>query len=416
MDLLKLDSMVKVDSRIDGFYYGWVIIAAFFTMWTVVFGIQYSFGIFFKSLQDALGCSRGTISWAITIHTIVCALVTVPAGWAIDRYNSRIIYFPAAFVFGLPLALCSQVSAPWQLYFLYGLMGIGGGIYGPSFYTVITRWFTEKRGLAMGLAVAGVGFGALVVPPLTNELISSYGWRNAFFILGLASVIIFFVCTLCVRNQPEPASDKTQSAADTSAASNQARRSDPLPTVTFGQAIRTKEFMFIVAAATSAQLATKMVVVHIAPHATDMGISPFMAAMALSTIGFGSFLGRVAMGFVQDRIGAQRSLIICLSTLGVCMFALPFITVDVAFFVFAILFGLSYGGDIPQVPSITVQCFGIASMGVIYAFISGTVALLSSIGPFAAGYIFDVTHSYTIAFLGTSVLLFLGVFSVSRIK
>jgi MFS family permease len=295
-------------------------------------------------------------------------------------------------------------------------MGVSTGIYGPSIFTVITRWFTEKRGLAFGLASAGVGFGTLVVPPLTNELIVSYGWRNTFVILSLASFIILFVCTQFIKNPPEPASDKTQSAAIKPVDSDQTLQSNLLQKMTFGQAIRTREIMFIIAAAATAQITSKVIMVHIAPHATDIGISPFVAAMALSTLGGGSVLGRIVMGFVQDRIGAQRSMIICLTTMGVCLFALPFITSDVAFFVFAILFGFALGGDFPQVPALTVQCFGVASMGVIYALIAGTVHLVSSFGPLAAGYIFDVTHSYTIAFLGAGVLLLLGACSISRIK
>ena len=109
--------------------------------------------------------------------------------------------------------------------------------------------------------------------------------------------------------------------------------------------------------------------------------------MALSTLGCGSLVGRLVMGFVQDRIGAKRSMIICLITMGVCLFALPFIASDAAFFVFAVLFGLAFGGDTPQVPALTVQCFGVASMGVIYGFVAGAVHITGSLGPLAAGYI-----------------------------
>jgi len=410
--------VAEVDSRVSRVSCNWLIVAALFTIWSVVYGIQYSFGIFFRSLQDALGCSRGTISWAMTIQVLIFALSLVPAGWAIDRFGFRTVYSLAAFMFGIPLVLCSRVSEPWQLYLLHGLIGISTGIYGPSIFTVITRWFTEKRGMAMGLASAGAGFGALVVPPLANQLIASCGWRNTFVIFGLASFIILSVCIQCIKNPPEPASDrtKTQSAAGNPADGNQERRSPPLRGITFGRAIRTREILFIIAAAAAGQLAARMIVVHIAPHAVDIGISPFVAAMALSTIGCGSLFGRIVMGFVQDRIGAQRSMIICLTTMGICLFALPFMTSDAAFFVFAILFGLAFGGDVPQVPALTVQCFGVASMGVIYALISAAVHLLSSLGPLAAGYIFDVTRSYTIAFLGAGIILFLGVFSVFRIK
>jgi OFA family oxalate/formate antiporter-like MFS transporter len=408
--------VVKVNLRVSGVYQGWVIVIALFSIWTVVFGIQYSFGIFFKSLQDALGCSRGVISWAMTIHLLVFALTMVPAGWAIDRFNNRMVYSLAAFGVGLPLALCSLVSEPWHLYVLYGLLGVGIGICGPSIFTVITRWFTEKRGLALGLASSGAGFGALVVAPLTNALITSYGWRNTFVILGLASVILLFLCAQCIKNPPERAADKTGSVAGTSGDSDQARHPNKLHEMTFRQAIRTREIMFIIAGSAAAQITSRLIVVHIAPHATDIGISTFVAAMALATIGFGSFLGRIVMGFIQDRIGPQHSMIICLTTMGICLFALPFVTSDVAFLVFAILFGLAYGGDVPQVPALTVQCFGVASMSVIYALIAGAVNIVSALGPVAAGYIFDVTDSYTIAFLGAGVVLFMGVFSISKIK
>jgi MFS family permease len=408
--------MAEVDSRVSGGYHGWFIVAAVFTIWSVIFGIQYSFGIFFTSLQGALGCSRGAISWAMTIHLLVFALILVPAGWAVDRFNIRILNSVAAFGFGLPLALCGWVSEPWQLYLLYGLLGISTGICGPPFFAVIISWFTEKRGLALGLTAAGVGFGALVAPPLINSLIASYGWRNTFVILGLSSFIIIFVCAQYIKNPPKLAFDKTGSEAGKSADRDQTRQSNPLNGMTFGQALRTKEIIFIIVGASTAQLASKMIVVHIAPHATDMGISPFVAAMALSTIGCGSLLGRIVMGFVQDRIGAQRSMIICLITIGVCLVTLPFITSDAAFFVFAILFGLSFGGDATQVPALTVKCFGIASMSVIYSLVAGAVHLLSSLGPLATGYIFDVTNSYTMAFFGAGFLLFLGVYSISRIK
>jgi len=155
--------MAEAHARVSKPYYNWLIVAALFTIWTVVLGVQYSFGIFFKSLQDALGCSRGAVSLAMTLHLLLFSLIMVPTGWVIDRFSFRIVYSSAAFLFGIPLVLCSQISEPWQLYVLYGLMGVSAGIYGPSVFTVITRWFTEKRGLALGLTSAGAGFGALVV-------------------------------------------------------------------------------------------------------------------------------------------------------------------------------------------------------------------------------------------------------------
>jgi predicted MFS family arabinose efflux permease len=231
-------------------------------------------------------------------------------------------------------------------------------------------------------------------------------------ILGVASTLILLVCSQIVR---EPSVVPT---GDGPSAAGGFVKGEPSSAqgVTLREAIRTREILLIISGSAAAQITSRAIVVHIAPHAMDVGISPFLAAMALSLIGCGSFLGRIVMGVVQDRIGAQLSMIICLTVMGISLFALPLIRSDIAFLGFAILFGLAYGGDVPQTPALTVKCFGVASMGIVYALVAGAANVLSSLGPLAAGYIFDVARSYTIAFLGAGALLFLGAFSVSRIR
>ncbi len=127
-------------------------------------------------------------------------------------------------------------------------------------------------------------------------------------------------------------------------------------------------------------------------------------------------MGRLGMGFVQDKIGAQRSVIICLTTQAVSLLALPFIRSDSLFFTYAVVFGLTYGGDIPQIPAITAQCFGLTSLGIIYGLVQTVAALGGAFGPIVAGYIFDVTGSYTIVFLGAAIGLLVGVFCIQKLK
>ncbi|MCL2669295.1 MAG: MFS transporter [Syntrophaceae bacterium] len=402
--------MVQNDSKGFAIFYGWIVVAALFTIWTVVFGIQYSFGIFFRSIQDALGCSRGAISLAMTIHLLGFAAMVILAGWLNERFNIRTVYTLAAFGFGFPLALCSRISEPWQLYVLYGLLAVSTGIYGPYVYTITTRWFTTKNGLPLGLASAGAGFGSLLIAPLTNGLIATCGWRHTFIILGFASIIVLLVCARLVR-MPQAASPTERDLT--------AMRSPDAPSppaMTLKQAMQTRVFFLIILGSAAGQTATRAVVVHIAPHAIDVGISPLWAAIALSTIGCGSFLGRIIMGLIQDRIGPRLSMIICLATMGACLFTLPLIRLDMAFIVFAIIYGLAYGGDIPQVPALTLRCFGAASMAIIYAIISGATNVCASLGPLAAGYVFDTTQSYTFVFLGAGLLLSIGALGIFRIR
>jgi len=412
-----MNSMAGPNTKHHRIYNGWVVVAACFVIWAVAFGIQFSFGIFFKPLQDSFGWSRGATSWAMTIHLIVFALCMIPAGWAIDRFNLQILFSVAALLVGFSLVLCSRISEPWQLYLLYGLpLGVGTSICGPAIPTIITRWFTEKRGLALGITSAGVGFGILAAAPLSNILITAYGWRNTFIIFGFAGCIILLVCAGYIKNPPQSVTNQTISAVGKFTNHNRTRRLLPFQTMTFRQAIKTREILLIILASISANISNRMIAVHIAPHAMDTGISPSVAALAVATIGGFSLLGRMVMGFFQDKVGVQSSMVICLTTMGGCMIALPFIRSDLIFFSFASVFGFASGGDVPQVPAITAQCFGVASMGVIFGMVMAVTVLVSAFGPIVAGYIFDLLGSYTIVFWGGASILFLGAFSISRIR
>ncbi|MDO8567748.1 MAG: MFS transporter [Dehalococcoidales bacterium] len=387
--------------------YGWVVVFASFAMFTVDFAIQYSFGIFLKPLEETFGWSRATTSWAMTIHLMTFALCMIPAGWAIDRVNTRILYSITAVCVGGLLFLSSRIEEPWQLYLLYGLLGIGLCICGPIILTIVTRWFTKNRGVALGISSAGFGFGTLVGAPLTYSLITAYGWRDTFVIMGIAAAVILLVCAYFVKSPPGYGRLAAKSLDQTN--------KPVLTGMTFRQALGSRQMLFLAPTLGFFNFAKTAVMIHIAPHAIDIGISPWVAAAALGTIGGASIMGRLVMGFVQDRIGPMRSMMICLTVQGVSMFALPFIRLDVLFFIYAVIFGFTYGGDVPQVPAIVAQCFGLASMGTIFGMTAGLGNILGALGPIAAGYVFDLTASYVIAFLVVGLGLFTGAFCLTRL-
>jgi MFS family permease len=184
-------------------YYGWVVVLSVFLIAAVVWGAQYSFGVFFTHFQDTFNWSRATISLASTFQTIVNALIMIPAIRAIDSSNKRLVLSSAAFLFGFRFLLCSHISNLWQLYLYFGLItGVGCGIFFPALITIVSRWFTDKRGLALGIASAGVGVGTFAVPPVAQYLISEYGWRDTFTILGIASFVVLIVCVQFIKHEP----------------------------------------------------------------------------------------------------------------------------------------------------------------------------------------------------------------------
>ncbi len=395
--------------------YGWVVVATSFVIFAIVFGIQFSFAIFFKPLEDTFGWSRASISGTLTIHLIVYGLSLIPAGWALARFNTRAIFAIAALLIGSSLALCSRVSEPWQLYVLYGVpLGIGVGICGPPLLALVVEWFSEKRGMALGIASAGIGFGALVGAPLINSLIASGGWRNAFVVLGAVSCATLLVCAYFMRRSPRPAAGERESVTprghDSQASSPSSRG------ITFKQAIRTKEAVLIALAQSAAIFALRTVQTHIVAHAVDTGISPSIAALAIGTIGGLSIIGRLGMGFAQDKIGARRSMITCLAIQGTSMLALPFIKADLLFFVFAMVFGFTYGGDVPQVPALVARSFGLVAVSSIYGLVTAVGNMTGALGPIFAGYVFDLTGSYTIPFLVGVAGVFGGLFCIWKLR
>jgi MFS family permease len=248
--------------------YGWVVVATSFITCTVVFGIQYSFGIFFTSFQEAFGWSRATTSMVMTIHLSVFALCMVPVGWAIDRFNVRMLFSIAAILVGLAMVLCSHISQLWQIYVFYGLlMGVGVSMFGPVIMTIVTHWFTKRRGLALGIASAGVGFGTLVGAPLSHFLIATYGWRDSFTILGVFGGIILLICAQFMRRAPLPVgNDTTTTLPESTLHKKEHYASKGMPLI---QALKTRDILLILTAQIFIGFTVRSVMVHIAPHAIE---------------------------------------------------------------------------------------------------------------------------------------------------
>lgn len=396
------------------FNYGWIVVATSFIFSAVAFAIPAYFTIFFKPLQETFGWSRAIVSWAMTIQLLAYSLFILPAGWAIDRLNARVIYSVAGLLIGASLILCSQISQPWHLYVLYGLpLGIGLGVCGPANMAIVTRWFTERRGLALGIASAGIGFGTFIGAPVANSLIIAHGWQTSTVLIGATSCVLILICAYFIKasppggpglrrpeGRPEPQTGKPLSP----------------PGMTLRQALRTREMFLLLLAQVPAVFTLRVIQVHFAPHAIDLGISPSVAALLVSTIGSTSIIGRVTMGFAQDKVGAQYARIMCLAAQGIAMLALPFVTTDMMFFAYAILFGFTYGGDVPQGAALTAQCFGLLSIGALYGLLMAVGNLAGALGPIVAGQVFDTTGSYNVVFLATGASLFLSAFCIWRLR
>jgi len=371
---------------------------------TFSWGTQYAFGVFFKPLLTEFGWSRAVTSGAFSLIMIVYGLSSILLGGLSDRYGPRITILCGGFLVGLGIFLSYWIHSVWQLYLFYGLiMGIGmGGSYVPVM-GIVSRWFGQRRGLALGIVVAGIGLGTLVMSPLSQFLISQWGWRKAYGIIGIIDWVIILSAAGLLAGDPREKGKLPygQVIGDENLGSEDLVKKqwmDPVVSLSFSQAERTSSFWVFLVINFLWYLNLYMVLVHLVAYATDEGIPAIEAANSLALLGGCSIFGKIAMGRLSDRIGGKSAIAISffLQTSATVLL----ITVGGLFMIyaFAALFGFSYGGVVPQQTKITGEIFGTASMGSILGVIVFAGSIGGALGPFLGGFIFDRIGHYKLAF------------------
>ncbi|MFC1870322.1 MFS transporter [Chloroflexota bacterium] len=397
--------------RSGRFFYGWIIVCASFLVITTSFGVVYSFGVFLNPLREYFGSTSAAISGPYSFMVITYTSSGIFAGWAVDRYGPKITTMVGGLLLGSGLLLTSQVNTIWQLYVTFGLMGVGwSGAYSPMM-TTISRWFTRRKGLALGIISAGTGAGPLISAPLATYLIATSGWRFAYIVIASAAIIVIAASFLMKKN-PEEIGELPDGKMYHSNIT-QAKTGTGKATVASGglsliEAIKTKSFWMLAAIFLLIGLGLQMVLAHIVAHSQIQGISPLTAAAVLSTITGTSIAGRIIMGTTSDRIGRKRALAICLCGEGAMMFWLAGTSSPWMLFLFAVVFGFSYGGHVPQLPALAGENLGLAHMGVLLGSTAFFWGIGGAIGPVLAGRIVDVTGNYSSAFIVGGIAMFLA--------
>jgi MFS family permease len=369
--------------------------------WWVVFGsvlgllvgngpiMQFTFGVLLTPVSREFGWSRGTVSSAIVTGLWMTALATPLMGRLVDRFGIRAMALPALAVFSLATASVALVPrSPAAFTALYALMGVAAAGQTPMVYAkAISVRFDDKRGLALGIAMAGVGLGAAIVPQFAQALIADAGWRVAYVGLGaLTFVLAFPAVALLVGRQASTPLLRGPGAGNVSTA--------PVQGLSGREALRTPRFwllaisFFIVAAACGGTVA------HMVPLLTDRGVSPRMATGVLSAAGIALIGGRLLAGYLLDRIFAPYiALVFFLSpTIGIVLLA----TVSHAALAAAgaVLVGIGLGAEVDLIAFLSSRYLGMRSFAEIYGYLFAIFLLGSGLGPFAMGVSFDRMGSY----------------------
>ncbi|MGB9436317.1 MAG: MFS transporter [Desulfobacterales bacterium] len=386
-----VDKIQPHAGRDDRFFYGYVLVAASFLLQAIGWGAYNSFGVFFNPLMNEYDWSRAGISGAVSVSFCLYGFSSILLGRLNDRVGPRFIMAISGIFLGVGYLLMSRLTSLWQLYLLYSLL-VGIGISGTDvvLLSTIARWFVRLRGRMSGVLKVGTGVGMLVMPLFTNWLITAFGWRTAFFVMGIVVLIPFIgLSQLLVR---DPARRGLRPDGDGRVTAKIAQAAEK--GFTLRQALKNLQLWLICTAYFLLLVCVFTVLLHIVPHAIDLGIPPNWATRVLATIGGLSIVGRIIMGFSSDRIGNKWALTICYSFLCVSLGWLLLANRLWMLFVFAIVYGFAHGGFFVVMSPLIAEFFGTASHGAIFGMMIFVSNIGGAIGPLLAGYVFDLTGSY----------------------
>jgi MFS family permease len=383
--------------------YGWVIVGASSLMVFITYGLIYSYSVFFKPLADYFQWDRASVSLIYSLAVIIRGAAAIGTGWLADKYGARKIMVFCGLMIAAGYLLSSQVSSLWQFFLTYAVVEAIGvsGIFGIG-SAIASRWFTKNRGLALGIVASGSGLGTLLIVPITERLVVAFQWSQTFIIVGIAAGVLMVVGALFLREPPH---------------STQSTTKQEKTSATLGEALKDIRFWLIILCFLFFLFGTQIVLVHLVNYATDVGIDPLVAATFISVVGAVSIVGRLTTGITSEKIGFYKNLAIICVFLGISFVMLLFTRSAWSFYIFAVIFGIAYGGEVTQIPLVIARFYGTRVMATLMGVMLFVTGFGGAAGPWIAGKIFDVTGSYNWAFIigiMSSVLCIVTVWLLKR--
>ena len=403
------------NDRIPGIHprlsYGYILVIAATSIMILFFGTSTSFGVFFKPVQTEFGWNRAITSGAFSLSLILQGSLGVIMGRLTDRFGPRMVITLCGSLLSLGYLLMSQMTSIGQFYLFYVVIGIGMSGANVSLVSTVARWFVKRRGVMTGVVMAGGGIGSLIAPPIATWLIRSYDWRTSYIVLGtFIFAVVLFAAQFIRRDPPQP--------GQLPYGYNQGEE-PRLELVSKGlshiEAVHTRQFWIVFAIYFSLGFCAYVIMVHIVPYVTDIGISPVDAARILATIGGGAIAGRIVMGGLGDCIGNRQAFIMSFTLMSIALFWLILVKEKWMLYVFASFHGFAWGAGALGSP-LVAELFGLRSHGTNMGVINFGYSAGASVGSFMAGYMFDVADSYQPVFVVTMFIALIALMSSVFLK
>lgn len=386
-------------------FYGWVIVAIAFVCGALSNGVAFwAVGALAVPMTTDLGWSRSAYFGAMTVRSLLSGLSAPVLGPLQDRrLGPRLILLGSGVSLGVAVMGLAAVTELWQLYLLFGVLGSVSVIGANDMLsgTVVPKWFVRRRGIALSVATAGTAMGALLAPAVIALILAFTTWRDAWLLLGGATLLVVGGLSLLVRTRPEDVGllPDGEPAPPPSAGLPAPSRHADEPAFTRGQAMRSRTFWLIVLAWSLSSIGLGGFHIQWLPYFSDLGFSLGDAALATTVYGLGSVTGRFLWGFTTTRYSVRRLLTVqsLLTGLSVAVFGL--LIVDVPTMVLAAgCHGLAVGGFFVLRPLHLANTFGRQNLGAVSGAVRPFVTFANAFGPVLIGGFYDVFGAYTWAF------------------
>jgi MFS family permease len=370
----------------------WWVVAAAFCSLALIFGVSYSFAAFFTDFSSEFQVPRADVSWVFGLCGLVYFVLGVGGGLMADRWGPRRVGGTGMVLIAGGLWLTSSAQSLGTIYLSYGAMvGLGIALVYTPAIACVPPWFVARRGLAAGLASAGIGAGTLVGPLCVAAAIEAWGWRGALQAMAVAVLVLGLVVTSRLRQSPLARAGTQGQAAG----------------LTLAQAWRKPSFVWLYLGTLLGGPAMFIPFAHVSAAARDLGVDAAHAVGLVGIIGLGSLVGRFAIGWLADRLGRAQTLVLMQLSMGASYLVWGAAGGQGLLVVFALWFGLSYGSIVSLLPAICMDYFGGKSVASVVGALYSGAAFGNLLGPVLAGAVFDGSGHY----LG--VMAVCGVLSLS---
>jgi predicted MFS family arabinose efflux permease len=363
--------------------------------------LAFTFGVFLKPLMADMGWDRAQASFALSFGGFFGAVMVPVFGFLMDRWSIRKVALPGIVIYAATIALLALSPKSLLVFTLLFVLAEGASaIQTPIGYAkAIAAWFDPRRGLALGIAMGGVGLGGFVMPQLAEALIERFTWRGAYLGLALLTAVVALPAVGLWIREPRPGEGERGGPMTTMA---------KLPGLRVREVLVTTRFWMLVAVFFLVGISVNGTVAHVVPLLTDAGMPRAQAAATMGVFGLATLCGRLLSGYLVDRFfAAYVATVLFLAPIaGFALLAHPHSALPT---IGVTLLGLGLGTEIDLIAFLVSRYFGQLSFGQLYGFCFMAFGFGSSAGRFLGGYAYDLAHSYNPALIGASIALVISV-------